>query len=299
MVLSANKSAPVVLLAGQYQNGKSTLVNCLLSGCYAIEGDGLATTATRTKYSYSDGKDRYYQVSPDGSLKLLRSGVRRTIDRSNDAVSYRVEANVGLLKEMTLIDAPGWGSGDGDDKQAALSLDGVDFVVYLAQQRQLSDADRAFLKLLRKRRTYFSVLLNVLRKTDPSEPDPQQVCAAIEGVIKQCGVNDQFIRFPSPSGICAVNLLWAKYGAHLLDEPVGQREKEQLAILQKICADDGSGVGLTHSDIARLSGFNSWIEFLKCAVELVPSFRPPQECDLHKRIVDSLCGNLISIMEGA
>ena len=148
----SNDSAIKVLLAGQYQNGKSTLINCLLGGDYAIEGDGCHTTACRTVYSYSEGTSKYYKINANGKRESLKDGLAQTIRHDGRDVYFEAHVSSPVLKRMTLIDAPGWGAEDADDKQAEMSLDDVAYVVYLAQARQLSKEDKVFLKLLKKHR---------------------------------------------------------------------------------------------------------------------------------------------------
>lgn len=290
-----SKRVPAVLLAGQYQNGKSTLINCLLEGRYALEGTGLATTATRTEYEFATSRTGVYELTREGAKKRVADGLSQTIERKSSDKRYVVTANADILKEMRLIDAPGWGAGDADDKQSELSLDDADFVVYIAQPRQLSDADRSFLKLLRDRRTYFSVILNARDTTSPEDPSLEKVGDAIVGAIKQCGAEDQFIRFPSVNGVCVVNLLWAKFARHLLDSPEAQREKvqRQTVLFERTYQDVPD-----HQDMAFRSGIDGWRTFLRCAMSVIPDMPPPRPCDLRAQIVDSICKNLISLIEG-
>jgi hypothetical protein len=54
---------PKVAVMGCFQNGKSTLVNCLLGGFWALLGDGKATTSIATRYKYSDTNKVFYRHS--------------------------------------------------------------------------------------------------------------------------------------------------------------------------------------------------------------------------------------------
>jgi len=288
-----------VLLAGQYQNGKSTLINCLLGGKYAVEGevDGLHTTAYRTVYAYSPDKVRYYKVAAGGRRVLLKGGLSTTIDRKSGDVHFEAEIPSPMLKTMTLVDAPGWGAEDSDDKQAEQSLQNVDFVVYLAQARQLSKEDKNFLRLLKKKRTYFCIVLNARDRTDPQDVSLQNVCSAISGTLKQIGLDEQYVQYPAEFGLCVVNLLWAKYGKHLLDKPETQREKQQSAVVRSAWTCLGSeSDALDHSELLKASGFLTWNVFLETSLRLIGKCGTVADTEIHEVVAASICNNLIKIL---
>ena len=77
------KDKPTLVILGQFQNGKSTLLNCLLGGEYAIQGEGLATTNCIVRYTMGDMPeirvvDNDYRttvlgtLSKDGFLQCLK-----------------------------------------------------------------------------------------------------------------------------------------------------------------------------------------------------------------------------------
>ena len=52
--INKDNGKPLLVIMGQYQNGKSTFLNCLLGGHYAVEGKGLITTKYNAKYCFGD-----------------------------------------------------------------------------------------------------------------------------------------------------------------------------------------------------------------------------------------------------
>ena len=293
----SNDSAIKVLLAGQYQNGKSTLINCLLGGAYAIEGDGCHTTAYRTVYSYYEGAAKYYKVNANGKRELLKDGLAQTIRHDGRDIYFEAHVPSSVLKTMTLIDAPGWGAEDADDKQAELSIEDVAYVVYLAQAKQLSQEDKNFLRLLKNHNKYFCVLLNARDNTDPQTESLQDVCAAIVGLIKQIGIEGQFVKCPSATGLGVVNLLWAKFGKHLLDSPSTDREKRQAMIARMICGSEGGTVdAVNYERVLQDSGFQSWNLFLDSSLRLITQFDAPIRSTIHEDLSASICANLIKIV---
>lgn len=293
----SSDSVAKVLLAGQYQNGKSTLINCLLGGDYAIEGDGCHTTAYRTVYSYSEGATKYYKVNANGKRELLKDGLSQTVQHDGRNIYFEAFVPSPVLKRMTLIDAPGWGAEDADDKQAELSIEDVAYVVYLAQARQLSQEDKNFLKLLKKYNKFFCVLLNARDNTDPQAESLQDICGAILGTIKQIGLDGQFIKYPSATGLGVINLLWAKFGRRLLDSPSTDRAKRQAMIARMVCSGEECTVGeVDYENVLRDSGFQSWNLFLESSLGLIDQFAAPIKSTIHDELISSICANLIKIV---
>ena len=293
----SNASAVKVLLAGQYQNGKSTLINCLLGGDYAIEGDGCHTTAYRTIYSYSEGATKYYKVNTNGKRELLKDGLAQTIRHDGRDIYFEAHVPSPVLKTMTLIDAPGWGAEDADDKQAELSIEDVAYVVYLAQTMQLSQDDKNFLRLLKKHNKFFCALLNARDNTDPQTESLQDICAAIVGSIKQIGLEGQFVKYPSATGLAVVNLLWAKFGRHLLDSPSTDRVKRQAMIAHMVCSVEGDAIGaVDYESVLQDSGFQSWNLFLDSSLRLITQFDAPIRSTIHEDLSASICANLVKIV---
>ena len=293
----SNASAIKVLLAGQYQNGKSTLINCLLGGDYAIEGDGCHTTAYRTIYLYSEGATKYYKVNANGKRELLKDGLAQSIQHNGQDIYFEAHVPSPVLKTMTLIDAPGWGAEDADDKQAELSIEDVAYVVYLAQAKQLSQEDKNFLRLLKKHNKFFCVLLNARDNTDPQTESVQDICAAIVGSIKQIGLDGQFVKYPSATGLAVVNLLWAKFGRHLLDSPSTDRAKRQAMIARMVCSVEGDAVGaVDYESVLQDSGFQSWNLFLDSSLRLIAQFGAPIRSTIHEDLSASICANLVKIV---
>jgi GTP-binding protein EngB required for normal cell division len=110
---------PVVAFVGCFQDGKSTLINCLLGQECAEVGDGDATTAVPTLYQYgkATGDDR----------SALGTGSVRVVSLPNED-----------LKRVRLLDTPGWNSrhpGHDAMTAAVLRTSLADFVVLVVPKR--------------------------------------------------------------------------------------------------------------------------------------------------------------------
>lgn len=291
--------ATTVLLAGQYQNGKSTFINCLLGGDYAKEGEGLHTTAYSTKYTYSHDGERYYKVDSCGCRTLLKGDLAETIDRTAGDVYFDAEIPSSILKRMSLVDAPGHGADEADDRQAELALQNADFIVYLSRVKQLAQGDKNFLRLLRKHGKYFCVVLNVQDGTDPQNETVRTVCRAIAGSIKSLRMEGQFIHYPSESGLCVINLLWAKYGRHLLDAPRTNRETQQAAVVRSAWNGwvSDSETTIDHAEVLEASGFQAWRVFLEAALGVAGKIKAPVNTRIHALAATSICDNLVRTLK--
>lgn len=304
LIIKCPNDKVTVLLAGQYQNGKSTLINCLLGGKYAIEGgmvqnstSGVHTTACRTLYIYSE-RACYYKVTPFGKCEVSREGLMQAVNRNGEDFYLEAEISSPLLKEINLVDAPGWGVEDWDDNQAEVSLQGADYVIYVAQ-KQLMQGDKNFLRLIKDKRKYFCAILNVLDAVDPGDTTKEDIvanCNAIIGVFKQIGMDAQFIGFPSESGLAVINLLWAKYALHLLDNPESKYDADMAA---RVCAalDYELPKGeIEYEELLENSGYKDWKMFFEHSLRMVEKFDDPVETDIHKEISLSICENLIKVL---
>lgn len=290
-----------VVLVGQFQDGKSTLINCLLGGIYALEGVGTRTTACRTVYAYSSEAVTYEKVALGGQRTALREDVSPTVTCIGGGAHIEAKVPSPILKEMTLVDVPGWGVDESDNRQVEIALREGNLVVLLSQDRQFSQKDRDFLSLLRKSGNYFCVLMNMRNARDPlQEGVHSELCGAIAAALKREHLDGQFIRYPSETGICAVNLLWAKYGRHLLDAPKTGREKIQAGVALNAWRNlvDEPSVPPDHAQLLEASGFAQWQVFLRAAVMLADRLPPPPQAeDPVRRSATLLCKALEAVAE--
>lgn len=139
---------PLVVVAGMFQRGKSTLINGLVGHPVAEVGEGLATTHGWTRYraSASAGIEA---VSPTG--QVMHSWPN-------------VPANI--LQHVDLADVPGFGAGGpegpADEAAADEALAKADIVLYIADQTGLGgDVERTVLKRVSSHQPIVIALQNV------------------------------------------------------------------------------------------------------------------------------------------
>lgn len=220
---------PCVVLAGQFQQGKSTFVNCMLRGRYALEGQLTQTTSCVVQYVETSNELCVWKIDMRGRRISLGCDLSKTIQTNPGCRRFVVEVPSESLRNVSLVDAPGWGAGREDNAVALESLNGASLVVYVVS-KELDKADIEFLCKVKDRRVRYVVLLNCRNKDNPSPDDDSQaqLCANIYGALRQNSLTSFLIRYPAEHCIAAINLKWAKYGVGLLDDPQSELEKTQL-----------------------------------------------------------------------
>lgn len=118
-------------LVGDFQSGKSTLINCLLGRSIASTGNGTATTHTTVRYLF--GKEEYILYDDNVSIQIKNIKELSTLDTSKGSQEITVYVNCPLLEDFTLIDMPGLGSiNRTDDIIAEDAIAKLDYAIVIA-----------------------------------------------------------------------------------------------------------------------------------------------------------------------
>ena len=115
-------------IVGQYQSGKSLLINCVLQRPIATVGVGNATTHTVVNYTYSENE--YVEVFDvdNVSQKLLIEDIKG-IDTNKTIKVINVYLNNLFLRKCSLTDMPGMGYNEGDNEAALEAIQNIDFAI--------------------------------------------------------------------------------------------------------------------------------------------------------------------------
>ncbi len=117
-------------IVGEFQSGKSLLINCLLRRSIATVGHGVATTHTIVNYKYSKN-ERIEYLTDDGVVETKSIGKIHDLDTRTDISVVNVYLTNELLKNFILTDMPGFGANENDTWAAKKTLPFIDFVILI------------------------------------------------------------------------------------------------------------------------------------------------------------------------
>ena len=291
---------PRIVLAGQFQQGKSTFVNCILRGRFAIEGRQTETTRSIVRYVYNKDCFEIRQLLPNGRRRLLGCDLTVTTNSNRDC-HYEIGVSSTALLHCNLVDVPGWGANDHDNKLAVDSLEDASFLIYVTG-RTLEKMDFEFLREVQRRHVYFTVVLN---QKDMSNPDPEDevqgsICRNIFGQLKQRELLRYYVRYPGESHVASVNLKWAKYGVGLLGGSLDAEDESQLQQVLHELSDLQGDLNMTLKK-SKLPEFGLFVKNAVSVIEAlrgrIADSRTQQGYSVHERVAESIRGNLISMLK--
>lgn len=196
-------------ILGAFQNGKSTLVNCLIGREVARTGGyGKSVTSVNTRYSYGDSEMvRYYQ---NGNLLKEESfKIEYEKDLPNNATEIHVILQSPILKHINILDTPGFNANEHDDSIALSSYDDIDAAVLLIINKGLNIVEKNIAKQLTQKCIPYFIIMNCMDEgNDMWKPDSEQNVLIANNIIADLELNHLN---PIPFGgksIWVTNLLW-------------------------------------------------------------------------------------------
>lgn len=196
-------------ILGAFQNGKSTLVNCLLGREVARTGGyGKSVTSVNTRYSYGESEMvRYYHNG-----HLLKEDPFK-IDCENDFPNNATEIHVILqspiLEHINILDTPGFNANDHDDSIAQSSYEDIDAAILLIINKGLNTVEKEIAKnLAHKGIPYFIVMNCMDAGNDMWNPDSEQNVLIANNIIADLELNHLNPISFGGRRIWITNLLW-------------------------------------------------------------------------------------------
>jgi len=263
-----NKCATIGIV-GCFQNGKSTLVNCLLDDKVAMTGDGRATTHLSTVYEWGHVQQVKGFCAKDNALHLIP--FHNYIEGYNlpkiDFSHFEVNLWKPLLQHVNVMDTPGFEDCDEDNETATRSLDKVDFVVFVVTNKALSQIEIGLIKTITRQSIPFTVLMNCKSTSkglwEPFSQANQLICQQIESSLKAIGhppypIHGQYV-WP-------VNLAWFWYATqHMHRNDLGEAEKDLFDDIQYFIS---KSLNLSTDDCAILAEKSNFLPFRE-AIQLI------------------------------
>ncbi len=147
-------------ILGEFQSGKSTLINCLLENRIALSGNGISTTKQIVKYFYSDKISIRNINKTNSPIKRLKDFSRLKI--SDKDFYYEIGLPSPILKEIELWDTPGLNADERDDEVAAYCLDELDYVIILigGHRGALTTSEKKLIGMVSNKNIPYIVVFN-------------------------------------------------------------------------------------------------------------------------------------------
>lgn len=209
-------------ILGAFQNGKSTLVNCLLErGIAKTGGYGINVTSINTEYIYGEKLTiilyNHEKVIKTYFFESLDSFIGEGaldffIQRECDSVSVTditITLPSKVLNSINILDTPGFNANEHDTSMALASLKFMDIAVLLIKNKGLDETEKTICHELNHRGIPFFIIMNCMDEGDnmwnPNAEQNHKIANNILSDLKLYNIS------PYPFGgerIWITNLLW-------------------------------------------------------------------------------------------
>ena len=232
-------SPPVCVgLYGEFQVGKSLLVNCLLEHDAALVGDGFSTTPFPVTYHWGEipGVELLHAAekvgqrfaSPEDFVDHLRKEHASTEgqERLRRFHEARVSLPLPKLRQVALVDLPGFNGDEADDSKANEWLAGLHFVVFVTRNKELMDEEKKALRRIKENQLPISMVLNCYDSSgypSPTDLVNKRVAGVNFAHVFACGV--QLVKLAG-TDVLLVNAAWHRPArVQSADDPEEQQQQ--------------------------------------------------------------------------
>ncbi|MDO5565054.1 MAG: dynamin family protein [Planctomycetia bacterium] len=201
-------------LIGCFQNGKSTLVNCLLGNRVAVTGEGVAKTKKSARYVYGD-EAGFYSISKNGKRKKIDKDEIYKImlnDVSHDGTVCEMVLPSPLLKDVDIVDTPGFDAAQEDTSVTSDYIPQLDYIFFVIGRGSggggLNSAEKTVLSKIVQLNVPFSVVFNCrdINHWSPMDEHVKMCIDALTATFVSNGIRPYCVT--SKNLILPVNLAW-------------------------------------------------------------------------------------------
>lgn len=205
-------------ILGAFQNGKSTLVNCLLGEKVAKTGGyGKSVTSINTKYIYGESStaivysyDKIIGQYPLDSFvneEALDSFWKRFDDVPVTDITITMSAKI--LKLINILDTPGFNANEHDTSMALASLDNMDSAILLVKNKGLSETEKIICQELSNKGKPFFLIMNCMDECDDMwNPNAEQNLKVANNILADFKMQNISPYSFGGEQIWITNLLW-------------------------------------------------------------------------------------------
>lgn len=247
-------------ITGEFQNGKSLLVNCLLKRRIATVGRGDATTHSIVNYLYVEdvNSECVEYVYIDGETKKVSLiDTKVLLDTTFQIKIINVYLNVQLLYYYTLVDMPGMGDNDNDNNAAIEAMRHIDYAILLENNWHASGKKTLrYVEALKKCGVPYYFVLNCTNLFGNDSWHPYSINN------ENLAQNDRYFieRYYAPmiypfvnSEVPVVNLMWYWFTICNDDDELLDRREIKNAKKQY---DELNNPGITKKELEKISNFH-------------------------------------------
>lgn len=187
----------VVTVVGAFQNGKSTLVNCLLDDKYAPMGNGTRTTACCTYFRYGAAEiAKLFHSAKEVHILERREAIFESSFKCCGTDWLEISCWKPILQKAILVDTPGFDANEEDDAVAQNAIDKSDIVIFVHDARQLDDCAFRILRNIQDSGKRLLFLMNCKNQQNwhPSDKKNLEIAQVIESQLSENGFDASLIR---------------------------------------------------------------------------------------------------------
>ena len=251
-------------IIGCFQNGKSTLINCLLGTKIApTGGDGLSVTSANTIYCYSQQNT---VLSVDGKKNnnfTLNDLTNGTIKNVNE---IRIGCSSPILKHVTLIDTPGFNANTEDTQTALGAIEKIDFAIVVINNKGLSEVEINIFNELQLRNIPYFLIANCFMQQAESTWNPNSKFNQnlIKNIVAQLDNYNFTPMLLYGKKVTVLNSLWYWFAKTNFQFESEHKQKSLIRFINLYRSE------FPQVDFLQESNFNPLLDFLSKSKNLMP-----------------------------
>lgn len=208
-------------IVGDFQSGKSTLINCLLGRPIATIGDGTPTTHSIVSYLYGE-EERLEYIDISGNICRSSLSDLERLETSKHINQINVFVSSPLLRDFVFADMPGFGNDERDDSLAEISINSIDFAIVLTRNEKSGEEESNLYKdvvQLKQHQIPYYLIMNCTNFStwSPCNPDNERIANRNRNLFSF--YNPLTYPFENRQTPC-VNLMWYWFSICPNDDPI-------------------------------------------------------------------------------
>ena len=238
------RELPKISVVGCFQNGKSTFINCLLDKLVARPGDGRATTKISTRYRWGESTNVSFRTNQGLEPITLEEYLKcANISQISQTSAFQAEISLPteILRNIELIDTPGFDANEQDTDNVTRSLDEANYaIVVLTNNRTLGEPEARMFEFIKSKNIPYAVIMNcrninIAMEWYPTHKKNLDIIKENEAIFKRWGYAPE--KIDGNSSIYPCNLLWywfaTKMNKSLVDYDDNLSDQIEFALNRK------------------------------------------------------------------